>query len=158
MRAMRDPSTKRRPISNGRARAEVPDKVLAKLRAICLTLPEAYEETAWVGTRWMVRKRNFAHVLAIRDRWPPAYARAAGADGVVLTFRVSALDYGAFDGADPRFFPCEWGTLWGTKVVGLKLGRSIAWGEVEALVVESYRLLAPKKLATAVRAAALRGT
>jgi hypothetical protein len=40
----------------------------------------------------------------------------------------------------------EWATKWGTKVVGLKLGRDVDWNEVETLVVESYRLLAPKKL------------
>jgi hypothetical protein len=28
---------------------EVPDAVLARLRLVCLDLPEAYEEAAWVG-------------------------------------------------------------------------------------------------------------
>lgn len=126
----------------------MPAKIVDRLRSICLSLPEAYEETAWVGTRWMVRKRNFAHVVAIEDGWPPAYARAAGSDGIVLTFRVSALDYGAFGEADPRFFQAEWSTLWGTKVVGLKLGKTVDWGEVEALVTESHRLLAPRGLAS----------
>jgi len=55
----------------------VPDNILAKLRLACLDLPEAYEESAWVGTRWMVAKKNFAHVLMIDGGWPPAYARAA---------------------------------------------------------------------------------
>ena len=59
-------------------RATVPRDVVAKLRLICLGLPDAYEESAWVGTRWCIRKKNFAHVLMIDAGWPPAYARLAG--------------------------------------------------------------------------------
>jgi|SoiMethySBSTD1v2_1073268.scaffolds.fasta_scaffold12586_8 YjbR protein len=129
--------------------SDVSPKIVAKLRLICLGLPEAYEEEAWVGTRWMVRKRNFAHVLEIDGGWPPAYARAAGTDGpvVVVTFRTSDLLYGAFREQGPRFFQAEWGTRWGTKVVGVKLGKRVDWDELEVLIAESYRLLAPKKLA-----------
>jgi hypothetical protein len=36
-------------------------------RGVCLALPEAYEEDAWVGTRWMVRRRTFAYLLEIVD-------------------------------------------------------------------------------------------
>ena len=43
----------------------VPNEVEIRLREICLDLPDAYEERAWVGTRWMVRKRTFAHVLGV---------------------------------------------------------------------------------------------
>ena len=41
--------------------ADVPADILAGLRAACLALPDAYEEQAWAGTRWCVRKRTFAH-------------------------------------------------------------------------------------------------
>ena len=134
-----------------RARAGVPAAIIAKLRAICLALPQAYEEAAWVGTRWMIRKRNFAHVLEIVDGWPPAYARAAASDGpaVVLTFRTSALLADVLRDAGPRFFYAPWGTQWGTKVIGMKLERSVDWREVETLLVESYRSVAPRKLLAA---------
>ncbi len=127
----------------------VPPRIVTKLRSICLRLPEAYEEAAWVGTRWMIRKRNFAHVLQIDDGWPPAYARAAGTDGpaIVLTFRTSDLLQETLSTSGPPFFHAEWGTRWGTKVVGMVLGKRIDWEEVAVLVTESYRLLAPKKLA-----------
>ena len=46
---------------------DVPRKVLTQLRTICMRLPEVHEEDAWVGTRWVVRKRTFAHVLVIAD-------------------------------------------------------------------------------------------
>lgn len=122
--------------------------MIAKLRSICLKLPEAYEEAAWVGTRWMVRKRNFAHVVQIVDGHPPAYARAAGSDGplTVLTFRASGFLYDTLRTAGPPFFLCAWGTRWGTKVIGMKLDRRTRWGEVATLITESYRLLAPKRL------------
>jgi hypothetical protein len=61
---------------------------------MCLALPEACEEQAWVGTRWSIRKRNFAQVVAIDAGWPPAYARAASTEGpaIVLTFRSSGQE------------------------------------------------------------------
>jgi predicted DNA-binding protein (MmcQ/YjbR family) len=123
----------------------VPVSILAKLRAICLKLPGASEEAAWVGTRWVVRKRNFAHVVRIDEGWPPAYAKAAGSDGplVVLTFRASDMLRDALRDAGPRFFIPACGTRWGTKVVGIKLDRNTDWKEVKTLIAESHRLLAP---------------
>jgi hypothetical protein len=43
----------------------VPHDVERRLRELCLELPDAYEERAWVGTRWRVRNRTFAHVLGV---------------------------------------------------------------------------------------------
>jgi hypothetical protein len=119
-------------------------RVLARLRRICLALPGASEEPAWVGTRWMVRKRNFAHVLDIAGGKPKAYARAAGSDGplTVLTFRVSPELDDALRTAGPPFFRCAWGTTWGTKVIGMTLDRTTDWAQVAMLVGESHRLLA----------------
>jgi len=128
----------------------VKPEFLAKLRAICLPLRGCYEEAAWVGTRWMVRKRNFAHLVEIRDGRPPAYARAAGSAGplTVLTFRTTDMLRDALRDAGSRFFVAEWGTRWGTKVVGIKLTGRIDWNEVETLVVESHHLLAPRPRST----------
>ena len=71
------------------AELSIPAEVVAELRSMCLGLPEAYEEQAWVGTRWRIRGRTFAHVPPIESGWPPVYARAAKTDGPswVLTFR-----------------------------------------------------------------------
>ena len=46
---------------------EIPEEVLAEVRGMCLGLPETYEEAAWVGRRWLVRKRNFCHVFHADD-------------------------------------------------------------------------------------------
>ncbi|MCE9571947.1 MAG: MmcQ/YjbR family DNA-binding protein [Deltaproteobacteria bacterium] len=135
-----------------RVRPEVPPRIVARLRALCLALPEATEEPAWVGTRWTIRARNFAHVVAIDRGWPPAYARAAGTDGpiVVLTFRAADALVDVLRTTGPPYFVPAWGTRWGAKVIGMTLGTRIAWREVETLVGESYRLLAPKSLVAAL--------
>ena len=124
----------------------VPPKILAALRAICLALPVTREERAWAGIRWTVRKKNFAHVVHIEDGWPPAYARAAGSGGplTVLTFRATGMLYETLRSTGAPFFVPAWGTLWGTKVIGMALSPGTDWDEVAVLVTESYQLLAPK--------------
>jgi hypothetical protein len=129
-------------------RAQVPGGILTKLRGTCLALPEAREEVAWVGTRWAVRKKAFAHVLVVDGGWPPAYAKAAGSPGplCLLTFRAPfpAADVARFD--DPPFFRPGW---W-PDIVGMALDARTDWNDVAALVRQSYCVLAPKKLAALV--------
>jgi hypothetical protein len=126
-------------------RAEVAVEIVASLRSMCLELPEAYEEQAWVGTRWLVRKRNFAHVLTIDSGWPPAYARAAGSDGpiTVLTFRSSGPELDALGNAGhPYFRP-----VWFPDIAGMVLDADVDWDAVAEFVRHSYCVMAPKRLA-----------
>jgi hypothetical protein len=128
--------------------ADVPRPIVVKLRSVCLGLPEAYEEHAWVGIRWRIRKRTFAHVLAVESGSPPAYARAAGTSGsvVVLTFRSSGPELDALRHSGHPFF----GTRWRADEVGMVIDDDVDWAEVGELVTESYCLLAPKKLVALV--------
>lgn len=133
-------------------RPEVSQDLLERLRAICLLLPEVVEEQAWAGIRWTVRKRNFAHVVAIDEGWPPAYAEAAGTPGPahVLTFRSSGEELEVLSRAGPPFFK----PVWFEGIVGMVLGEdpdAVDWQEVAELVTESYLLLAPKALAAQVQ-------
>ncbi len=134
--------------------ADVPPQLLARLRKVCLSLPGASEEAAWVGTRWVVRKKNFAHVLSIYDGKPKAYARAAGSDGplAVLTFRATRERHAALCARGAPFFDAVWGTTWGTRVVGMRLDGKLDWKELAKLLAESHRLLAPPELPRAGRA------
>lgn len=129
---------------------EVPSPIVAALRTVCLALPEAHEEEAWVGTRWRVRTDTFAHVLGVRDGWPPAYSRAAGTDGpaVVLTFRSAGPELAALAGSGPPWFKPPWHP----QVVGVVLGGPGAPpdDEIAELLTESYCLLAPRRLADQV--------
>ena len=128
-----------------KTRPNVAKPILTKLRSVCLALPETTEEPAWVGIRWCIRGKNFAHVLMIESGWPPAYAKAAGSSGplCVLTFRsdLAEFDPGSFS-RPPYFKP-----VWWPNILGMALDEHTDWKAVGAHLVASYRLLAPKKLA-----------
>jgi hypothetical protein len=126
----------------------VSDTVLARLRAACAPLPEIVEEPAWVGTRWRVRTKTFAHVLTITDGWPYAYAEAAGTDGpaCVLTFRSRGEELGVLSRAPKPFFK----PVWFPDIVGLLIDDATDWDEVGELLTESYCALAPQKLVALV--------
>lgn len=127
---------------------DVPPHAIARLRAICLDLPEAIEEAAWTGTRWRIRRHTFAHVLVVADGRPPAYAKAARTPGpaTLLTFRASGhrLESPRLRRA-PFFRPA-----WFRDIVGMRLDPRPDWDEIELLLGESYRLLAPRALAALV--------
>jgi predicted DNA-binding protein (MmcQ/YjbR family) len=123
---------------------DVAPEIVDRLRSVCLALPEAYEESAWVGTRWRIRKKTFAHVLTIDAGWPPGYARAAATEGpvIVLTFESSGPELAALSEAGHPFSKPPWRPT----VVGMVLGDAVDWDEVTELITESYCVLAPQKL------------
>ena len=125
-------------------RTEVPGEILSQLRRACLGLPDSYEETAWVGTRWRVRKQTFAHVLTVDGGWPPAYAAAAASPGplTVMTFQSAGQELQAFSNIGHPFFRPRWRP----DIVGMVLNAGTDWVEVAELVTESYCLVAPRKL------------
>lgn len=117
--------------------SDPPDDVVAKVRAACGHLPESYEEKAWAGTRWMVRQRNFAHVLGVdRD----------GGHHVVLTFRSQGPELEVLRRIGHPFFTLGWGR----DVMGMVIDADTDWDEVAELVTESFCMLAPKKLVARV--------
>jgi hypothetical protein len=117
--------------------ADVPPAVIEPLRAVCRSLPETTEQAAWAGIRWMVRKRTFAHVLAVDS--PKGSAN-------VMTFRSSGDELVALRAAGHPFFRPGWGE----NVVGMVIDDDVDWDEVAELVTESYCVLAPKKLVALV--------
>jgi hypothetical protein len=117
--------------------ADVDGRTLDGLRRICLALPETYEEQAWAGRRWCVRRRTFAHVLCVDS--PRGTA-------TVVTFRASGDELDALRATGHPFFTPGWGT----NTVGMVLAGDVDWGEVGELLTESYCVLAPKKLAALV--------
>ncbi len=125
-------------------RGEVPEAVLSALRAVCLRLPEAYEEPAWLGARWRIRTKTFAHVLRIEDGRPQAYSRVSGVDesAIVLTFRAPEEDVAALAAQGLPFILPGW---W-PSIVGLILDGSVDEQERTELLTESYCQLAPRKL------------
>ena len=113
--------------------ADVPEDVVARLRSICGGLPETTENPAWAGTQWRIRKRTFAHVLAVDFADGPA---------TVMTFRAAGPELAALRHAGHPFFR----PAWGVDAVGMVLADDVSWDEVTELVTESYCVVAPKKL------------
>ena len=107
------------------------------------------EEDAWVGTRWRIRTKTFAHVVAIDGGRPDAYAAAAGTPGpaTVLTFRAAGDELEVLSAMGPPFFK----PVWFRDIVGLIVTPDVDWDEVAELVTESYRAWPPKQLAAMVR-------
>jgi hypothetical protein len=128
--------------------SEPSDEVVERVRRICLALPEAHEEKAWVGTRWMVRKKTFAHVLAVDRESPPVLARAVDEVGpsTVVTFRSQGEELEMLRNAGHPFFYAGWGR----DVVGMVLDEDTDWDEVAELMTESFCVMAPQKLVALV--------
>ncbi len=125
-------------------RLEVPPAVVDRLRTICRGLPETSEEQAWVGTRWRIRKKTFAHVLRVAPGEPPVHAREASVHGpaTVLIFRSHGAELAVLTDAGFPFYRPQWGV----NVVGMVLSETPDWAEVAELLTESYCVQAPQKL------------
>ena len=113
--------------------ADVPAEVVAELRSVCLGLPETVENQAWAGTQWRIRNQMFAHVLSIDFADGPV---------TVMTFRSSGPELDALRSAGHPFFR----PAWGANLVGIVLDAGANWDEVTELLIESYCVLAPRKL------------
>ena len=108
----------------------------ARLRAICFALPEATEQLMRRGPSYRVADKIFA---LERPR----------NDGLALWCKVPQGSREMLLAAEPaRFFiPPYFGAKgW----IGVGLDEPADWREIEAFVRRSYRLVAPKRLATLV--------
>ncbi len=107
-------------MTEGRLRytGEVPSAVEARIRRLCLALPDAYEEPAWVGTRWRVRKRTFARVLGVED--DPDHPL------VVLAFRSTGEGLEVLRHTGHPFFVLGWGR----NALGMVLDDDTDWDGV----------------------------
>jgi hypothetical protein len=117
---------------------DVEPEVLERVRGSCLRLPEVREEPAWVGRRFLVRKRNFAHVFAMCDE--------GGTVSTLLAVRSPDEEREVLLAHGHPFFALGWGR----DAVGMVLDADTDWDEVAEIVTESFCVLAPKKLVALV--------
>lgn len=105
---------------------------MARIRKVCLGLPEAYEEETWGVATFRVQKKIFA-MVASDHQSATASLKAARED------QAAMLSQG-----DPFFYPPYVGSKgW----IGIDLrSEALDWEEVVEVVRESYRLVAPKRL------------
>ena len=113
------------------------DPRLARVRAICAGLPEVTDERSGRHAPFRVRGRTFAYFLDDHH----------GDGKVALSVRLPRGGNAALVDADPeRFYPPAYMAHHGWVALRLDLG-PIDWDEVEELVLDSYGLQAPKRLA-----------
>ena len=118
--------------------AEVDSDVLAQLGKICLALPETWTEPAWTGHRFLIRKRNFVHVFSL-------YNADSNID-TMLSFRCPDEEREVLiESGHPFYRPG-----WGSDTIGMVVTAEADWQEIEELMIESYCILAPKKLVALV--------
>jgi hypothetical protein len=124
--------------------ADVPVRILGRVRPICLGLPETYEEPAWIGVRWRIRGRTFAHVYLVDPDDDRVAAVRTEIDGPTcrLTFRSSSDELDALVHSGHPYYRVPWSPT----IVLMVVGADTDWTEVTELLTESYCLLAPKKL------------
>lgn len=119
----------------------VPPSSLARLRKLALALPEAHEVEAWGEPTFRVRNKLFAMHAAAGNH------HGDGRDAVWC--KAAPGNQGLMVAAAPdRFFippyvgPSGW--------IGIWLGGRTDWSELAMLLSDSYRLVAPKRLAAAL--------
>ncbi|HEY1334846.1 MAG TPA: MmcQ/YjbR family DNA-binding protein [Myxococcaceae bacterium] len=103
---------------------------LTEMRRICLALPEATETMTWGQPHFRVRGKIFA---GIGDH--------AGIENIGFKLEREHADAVI---QDPRFYRAPYVGAHGW--VSMRVEGVRDWGEVRALVLESYRLIAPKAL------------
>ena len=118
-------------------KAYTKDGRLARLMKICLALPEAIQEPAARHAAFLVRKHVFAY-----------YLNDHHGDGIIsVCCKVLPGDNEALIAAHPeRFYMPAYIGPRGWVALRLDVG-GLDWNEVAELVVGSYRLIAPKRLA-----------
>ncbi len=123
--------------------------LVARVAAICLALPETYEQDAWIGVRWRIRQRTFAHLAHVDPRGGSVFGLAArlGSPADVITFRSTGAELEALVRSGLPFYKPDWSP----HVIGMVVDDETDWDEVAELVAESYCLMAPKKLARLVQ-------
>ena len=115
-----------------------PDQLASRLRQICLDLPEVSERPSHGAPTWFVRdKRTLATFHADHhgdDRWALWCPAPPGVQAQLV------------EEEPDRFFvpPYVGHRGW----IGVRLDVDPDWDEVAAMVVDAYRLVAPKQLVT----------
>jgi hypothetical protein len=111
--------------------------LLGRLRKVCLSLPEAREVEAWGEPTFRVRKKMFAMYAAAGNHHgggrPAAWIKAAAENQAELV-RLAPERYFV----PPYVGPSGW--------VGVWLDNDADWKDVEELLRDAYRLIAPKRL------------
>ena len=123
------------------APVEIPADIVERIRAICLALPEVMVRV----DPSLTTARSTAHSFDIRRRsfcLLVARAGPAGQPVPLLVLRANPDEREVLLAIGHPFFPSRAGR----DRIGMVLTDGTDWAEIRELVIESYRILAPKKL------------
>ena len=116
----------------------MPPRPLTRLRKICLALPEAHEKEAWGEPTFRVRNKLFAmHAAAANHHGkgrPAVWCKAAPGNQELMVRHAPDRFF-----VPPYVGPSGW--------VGVYLDGNADWDELAGLLRDSWRLVAPKRLA-----------
>jgi predicted DNA-binding protein (MmcQ/YjbR family) len=120
---------------------QIPADIVERIRTLCLALPEVtmrvdYSEVRQRSTAWSydIRRRSFCLLVAREG--------ATGQPVPLLVLRASPEEREALLAVGHPFFAPRAGR----NRIGVLLTGATDWAEIRELVIESYRILAPKKL------------
>jgi predicted DNA-binding protein (MmcQ/YjbR family) len=116
----------------------MPPGSLPRLRKLCLALAEAHEVEAWGEPTFRVRNKMFATYAAAGnhhgDGRPAAWIKAAPGNQDLMVRSAPKRFF-----VPPYLGPSGW--------VGVWLDGRVDWKELNMLLRDAYRLVAPKRLA-----------
>lgn len=125
--------------------ASAEEGALARVRSICMALPEVSERLSHGEVTWFIREKR---VLAMMDD------HHHGGDAFAVTLPAPpGVQQELVESEPDRFYrpayvgPAGW--------VGVRLDGEVDWEELEAMIEEAYRLKAPKSLVKRLDAEAL---
>jgi hypothetical protein len=120
-----------------RAKKSATPRDLARLRKLCLALPESHEVEAWGAPTFRVKNKLFAMYASRTSHHgggrPAAWLKAAPGNQALM-----------MQAAPSRFFKPPYVGPFGW--VGVWLDRKVDWKELADLLGDGYRLVAPKRL------------
>lgn len=116
------------------------EDALEALRPICLALPETSETLTYGNPTFLAGKRTFA----VLDRYKGDYS---------IAFKATPADQAALT-MERRFFVTPYSGKHGW--TSLRLSEDLDWDEVRTLVESSYRLVALKRMLSALAGRAAR--
>lgn len=108
------------------------DLIHERLLRIVLTLPGAYEDRPWGSVHCKVAEKIFVGWCRLDD------------GDMSLGVRTTLDRQAKLVRSDPRVTAAKYVGKYGG--IDVRLGPKPNWDEVERLIVESYRIIAPKKL------------
>jgi hypothetical protein len=128
-------SSAARQVSRVRAPVAVPADIVERVRTLCLALPEVTVRVDGWAQSYDIRRRSFCLLVA---REGPA-----GQPVPLLVLRAAPDEREALLSVGRPFFASRAGR----DRIGVLLTDHTDWQQIRELVTESYRVLAPKKLA-----------